>query len=172
MRKLYARTSGASPELRTLIGCHPLKATLFAVLAFLLLTFSSRPVANQARGAASLAVPRLGHTATVLADGRVVIIGGHNHDGLVSMSEIFDPASGAFLLTANLGEARTDHTAIGLADGRVFVIGGRANDRRLQSTVRFWRFERILACAGKYRYYATYGVAPSAPNPTLSAITN
>jgi Galactose oxidase, central domain len=45
---------------------------------------------------ASLNSARRGHTATRLADGRVLIAGGENSTGHLSESEIFDPASGTF----------------------------------------------------------------------------
>src|SRR5881397_7649 len=43
-----------------------------------------------------LNVARLGHTATRLADGRVLITGGQNETGMVSGSEMFDSALNAF----------------------------------------------------------------------------
>ena len=72
----------------------------------------------------SLNVERRGHSATLLKDGRVLIVGGENTAGLVGQAEIFDPSSNTFLVLG-ASSARTDHTATLLADGRVLITGGR-----------------------------------------------
>jgi hypothetical protein len=77
----------------------------------------------------SMATRRAHHTATLLADGRVLIAGGGNngmqHEGLaLASAELFDPARGEFVATGSMGGARLDAVAIRLADGRVLVVGG------------------------------------------------
>jgi hypothetical protein len=62
---------------------------------------------------------RSGHTATLLANGKVLIVGGA--DG---SAELFDPATGTFALTGSLNTPRFGATATLLADGRVLVVGG------------------------------------------------
>jgi hypothetical protein len=73
----------------------------------------------------TMTVERRGHTATQLADGRVLIVGGENSGGLISQSEVFDPTAGTFSAGGNLDGARADHSATRLADGRVLIAGGR-----------------------------------------------
>src|SRR5262249_48842809 len=73
----------------------------------------------------SLNVARKGHTATLLSDGKVLVVGGENQNGFVSEAEIFDPATGIFSFSGNLNTARADHTATRLTDGRVLIAGGR-----------------------------------------------
>jgi hypothetical protein len=69
----------------------------------------------------SMAVPRSGHTATLLQDGRVLVAGG---DALGS-AEIYDPATGTFAITGSMNVARQlGHAAARLKDGRVLVTGG------------------------------------------------
>jgi hypothetical protein len=72
--------------------------------------------------------PRESHTATLLEDGRVLIIGGHRgrREGMVvhASAEIFDPRTGRFERAGTLAIPRHKHDAVRLADGRVLVIGG------------------------------------------------
>src|SRR5450830_986642 len=81
-----------------------------------------------------LMTERTGHTATRLPDGKVLFVGGKNAAGTVRDSEVFNPSTRAFTVTAGLLTARADHTATLLPDGRLLVIGGRASDQFLDST--------------------------------------
>ncbi|MEP6822659.1 MAG: kelch repeat-containing protein [Chthoniobacterales bacterium] len=73
-------------------------------------------------------VPRDNHTATLLADGRVLVAGGLTQMGAdfptTATCEIYDPATNSWAFTGTLHEARENHAAILLADGRVLVAGG------------------------------------------------
>src|SRR5438128_1540068 len=79
----------------------------------------------QILGKTDLNVERRGHTATQLANGKVLIVGGENANGLVGASEIFDPASGSATIGGSLVVARTTHSASLLNDGRILIAGGR-----------------------------------------------
>ena len=82
------------------------------------------PVAGSFSTTGSLNEGRYGATATLLADGRVLITGGSNQRRLNS-AEIYDPETGAFTLTGNMEFERSDHTATALPNGQVVVIGGQ-----------------------------------------------
>src|SRR2546422_182665 len=66
---------------------------LLAASAGLTVASFALPSWAQVAGAPELQVARLGHTATVLGDGRILIVGGENASGPVGQAEIFDPAS-------------------------------------------------------------------------------
>lgn len=73
----------------------------------------------------SLREGRAGHTATALADGRVLLAGsGWLEADPLASAALYDPASGGWSFTSFLGEARDSHTATLLHDGRVLVAGG------------------------------------------------
>ena len=67
-----------------------------------------------------------GTAGASLADGRIVVAGGHYSDGtLVSQVGIYNPASQSWEDGGQLGVARTGHTVTALDDGRVLIAGGR-----------------------------------------------
>ena len=105
---------------------------LFAVLLANLLYATS--AFAQIIGTGQLNIERRSHTATLLQDGKVLIVGGDNQNGMVSQAEIFDPVSQTSALAGALISARTDHTATRLPDSRVLVIGGRDQSVLLNST--------------------------------------
>ena len=88
------------------------------------------------------------HSATRLADGRVLIAGGmiHNH-GTLATAELFDPATGQFTATGVMPEPRMSHSATLLKDGRVLLAGGYSGDGRIYRSAILYepatgRFER------------------------------
>jgi N-acetylneuraminic acid mutarotase len=64
------------------------------------------------------------HTATLLADGRVLVAGGRDANGILDSAELYDPATRAWSLTGRMNTPRLDYTATLLFDGRVLVAGG------------------------------------------------
>ncbi len=101
----------------------------------------------------SMGTPRASHTATLLADGRVLIAGGitgpppavafqvvfasyqggsyqDGHlaatagDSTLASAEVYDPVSGTFSPTGSMSHFRNGHTATLLQDGHVLVVGG------------------------------------------------
>ena len=72
-----------------------------------------------------LGVGRQIHTATVLADGSVLIAGGYdNNDSALASAVLYHPATNTFSPTGPLAVARGLHAATRLADGRVLIAGG------------------------------------------------
>ena len=68
-----------------------------------------------------MSVPRIGHSATLLPDGRVLIAGGSL--GVVN-AELYDPSAGTFSATGDLIYPLGFHTATLLGNGKVLIAGG------------------------------------------------
>jgi hypothetical protein len=73
----------------------------------------------------AMSTPRSDHTATLLLDGRVLMVGGASAGSDLASAEIYAPATGKFTRTGSLSKTRVHHTATLLLDGRVLVVGGR-----------------------------------------------
>jgi N-acetylneuraminic acid mutarotase len=68
---------------------------------------------------APMAFARYGHSATRLADGRVVVVG-----GTTTQTEIFDPVAATWTTQGATTAVHTSHAAVLLADGRLLIVGG------------------------------------------------
>jgi N-acetylneuraminic acid mutarotase len=71
---------------------------------------------------------RMYHTASVLSDGTVLVIGGRmrNAEGSNDLwtGELYDPLTGTWTLIANMTSARQGHTASVLSNNTIVVVGG------------------------------------------------
>src|ERR671924_751504 len=123
MQVLFNMRCGGQPSLRTR---HPV--AVFWALAIWML--AATPLWAQAPGTweptADLHQPRAGHTATLLATGKVLIAGGKDASGqALATAEIYDPASGQYtLVTPQMPSPVWGHTATRLDDGKVLLAGG------------------------------------------------
>jgi hypothetical protein len=87
------------------------------------------PSVGKFLSAASMSVRRHKHDATLLSDGRVLVVGGsdeRDRDGAYVSAEIYDPSTGRFSATANMNVRRYKHrgTTVLLPTGQVLVAGG------------------------------------------------
>ncbi len=81
---------------------------------------------------------RYGHTATLLNDGRVLVVAGWKTDtDYLATAEIYDPAQGSWSPAGSMQNARATHNAVLLSDGRVLVAGGSNSDQALASAEVF-----------------------------------
>lgn len=85
------------------------------------------PVTGTFSKTGSMSTFRDHHTATLLIDGRVLVIGGGGEGYASSTSaDVYDPATGRFSKTGSMKTGRWLHTATLLQEGRVLVLGGRS----------------------------------------------
>jgi large repetitive protein len=71
-----------------------------------------------------MSTPRTSHSATLLADGTVLLVGGVNANTYLGTAELFDPSTNSFTTVIPLNYARyVGFTSTPLADGRVLIAG-------------------------------------------------
>jgi len=103
---------------------------LFCIVSLLLFLsdglFFMRPcVAATFSPNGSLVTARYGHTMTLLSNGKILVTGGiDGNSNVLNISELYDPAMGAWVTTGSLTIARSGHTATLLPNGKVLVAGG------------------------------------------------
>jgi hypothetical protein len=66
---------------------------------------------------------RVDHTATLLHNGQVLIVGGNT-----GPAELYDPTTRAFRATGSMTTARNFHAATLLPNGKVLIVGGAGNN--------------------------------------------
>jgi Abnormal spindle-like microcephaly-assoc'd, ASPM-SPD-2-Hydin len=94
------------------------------------------PATNQFAFTGSMNNARSAHTATLLNNGTVLVVGGwagvpQNSEGMafgpaLASAELYNPATGTFSATGSLITARANHAAALLANGKVLITGGES----------------------------------------------
>jgi len=87
------------------------------------------PTTNTWMTASSMGVPRLSHTATLLATGNVLVTGGMSSlaatgSFAIATAELYNPVTDVWTAVPSMSNARRGHTATLLTNGKVLVAGG------------------------------------------------
>src|SRR5205823_1788173 len=102
----------------------------------------------------SLAYRRAGHTATLLPDGRVLIVGGTGAEDTSGVAETYDPQTGSFSLAGNDGyPGRVGHTATLIGRGQRFTEA----------------FEWAIVIIGGVDRFGNYEMFPNSVTPVSQA---
>jgi hypothetical protein len=98
---------------------------------------------------------RFGHTASLLADGKVLIVGGFatGRSTPITLAEIYDPATGRFTSAGHTFTAHAGHTATSLVGGKVLIAGG----------IKSWANSITASSAAETYDPATGSFLPAAP---------
>lgn len=87
------------------------------------------PTNNSWRSVESMSMARSGHTATLLQNGKVLVVGGFDKLGSdynppLSTAELYNPLTNTWSPAGNMVDARAWHTSTILPSGKVLVGGG------------------------------------------------
>jgi N-acetylneuraminic acid mutarotase len=97
------------------------------------------PVANAWSLAGTMGTSRVGHTATLLLSGEVLVTGGFTYPGpSLSSTELYDPSTNTWSAGPDMTSPRDHHGAVLLPLGQVFVTGG-ANQGTVQLSSELYR---------------------------------
>ena len=133
------------------------------------------PEANTFRLTGAMTFPRWGHTATLMDDGTVLVVGGlftNNVDqraAFATQPEIYDPSSGEFTLLEQELARRFGHSAVMLPDGSVLIVGGSIG-RGIEPSPALQRYDpatRLIETVGEHALPATYTAASLLPDSTV-----
>lgn len=84
------------------------------------------PQTEKWMGIAPMHKERVNHTATLLNDGNVLVVGGGKEDGpYLKTVELYDPRRDIWISLEPMSVGRAMHTATKLLDGRILIVGGR-----------------------------------------------
>jgi hypothetical protein len=112
----------------------------------------ARPLSFVATG--SMHTARDLATATLLTNGKVLIVGGEAQNdvslAVYASAELYDPATGKFTSTGSMTAARAHATAIALSDGRVLIAGGQGCSKSKDCRSIFPGAEKDLVSAEIY----------------------
>jgi hypothetical protein len=120
----------------------------------------------------SMTIARVNHTATLLSNGKVLIVGGTvpiggASIGVTASAELYDPNTGTFALTGSMAAARNNQSATliesGARLGQVLIAGGDTLPTALSSA------ELFNPATGKFSSNGTMTAARTGQTATLLA---
>jgi N-acetylneuraminic acid mutarotase len=97
------------------------------------------PVTGRWSDAGSMHIGRYRHTATLLFDGRVLVVGGLTTEGATAAVELYDPTDDSWIPVTAMTHARQGQAAARLPNGGVLVVGGDQTGRRATAERFLWQ---------------------------------
>lgn len=137
-------------------------------VSFVVATVSaSRAAAGSVVQAGQMLEARSGHTAALLPDGRVLIVGDmRRNKDFYKSAEIYDPATGNFQRTGEMSIGRVGQIAVLLRAGRVLIAGAWVGHGGTDSA------ELYDPVTGKFTVIAKMNSRRGRPSATLLANGN
>lgn len=140
---------------------------------YLVTTERYDPGTGNFQSASPMIEARSHHTATMMGDGKVLVVGGYNfrdvlaNRGVTESAEIYDPISNSVAPAASMSARRQSHSAVLDASGEVVVFGGLGN-----VTTTYLNSGSILV-DGKMSAGSTLttGLPIGVPTATISGVT-
>jgi hypothetical protein len=123
------------------------------------------PLDRMFRAGPPMSLPRSGHQAVRLLDGRVLITGGMTTGGLGTAScELYDPSTNTMTPAGSMSVARICHGISLLPDGRVLAAGGFADWSNASG-----QFAQMLSTAQASSEIYSPGANSWTPGPTMAS---
>jgi len=77
---------------------------------------------------------RYSHTASLLNNGNVLVVGGYGTCGSINFAEVYNSTTGEWTIDSRGIQERYGHTASILPDSTVLVVGGNYPSSCIEST--------------------------------------
>ncbi|HZU43143.1 MAG TPA: kelch repeat-containing protein [Terriglobales bacterium] len=100
--------------------------------------------------AGSMSVPRCGHIAQLLPNGKVLVAGGANYRTYFNSAEIYDPATNTWSRTGSMAITRYGHSAALLQNGKVLVTGPTPTTEIYNPSTGTWSLTASTAAYHSY----------------------
>src|SRR5579884_1475895 len=100
--------------------------------------------------AGSMSVPRCGHIAQLLPNGKVLVAGGANYRTYFNSAEVYDPATNTWSPTGSMAITRYGHSAALLQNGKVLVTGPTPTTEIYNPSTGTWSLTASTAAYHSY----------------------
>ncbi|HSK43986.1 MAG TPA: kelch repeat-containing protein [Candidatus Binatia bacterium] len=127
------------------------------------------PAPGQLAPTGNTTTARFSHTATLLLNGKVLIAGGMERNGVwLDSAELYDPAKGRFSLIGKMSARRAGATATLLPNGKVLIAGGTdGSGKNLASAEIYDPDTNTFSATGNLSFPRGHAIATLLKNGTV-----